>query len=86
MSTETTPTEAELVRDSDDFRAGVAYAAHCLRHAVNLAHGHSGFIPPQLVLNACCLQAVFAFADGTALGLEDRNGVFPDHVHAGESL
>lgn len=57
-----------VVRDSDGFRAGMAYAAHLLRVSVT----------PQTLAAVeplrCCRAAVAVFAAGTADGLEDAAG------------
>lgn len=73
----------QLIPDSDDFRAGLAYAAHLLMHAVNSGHGEEPSIPWQLEPNPCCRQAVIGFAAGMAQGMEDGAGRSVDeHDHA----
>lgn len=72
------------VVDSDDFRAGVAYAAHLLRHVIFAAHGGQPWVSPMRVRNRCCREAVIDFAQGMASGMEERNGVVADHSHPAE--
>lgn len=70
-----------LAPDSDDFRAGMAYAAHLLDHAVCAAHGHSGWIAPQIEPKACCRKAVLGFALGMSSGFEREAGLYAEHSH-----
>jgi hypothetical protein len=58
---------SKLVRDTEDFRAGMAYAAHLLRVSVT---------PQTLTVepNLCCREAITAFSDGMADGLENEAG------------
>jgi hypothetical protein len=70
--------------DSDEFRAGIVYAAHVLRHMVNMAHGHSGFIPASAVPSAMARREILAFAEGAAVGLEEIAEVpLTPHTHEG---
>lgn len=72
----------QLDQRSQDFRDGVAYAAHILLHAVQASHGHSGYIPPDSGLKPCCAGEVINFAVGMADGLVAAAGVdVEEHDH-----
>ena len=74
--------KAHDVPQTSDFRAGMAYAAHMLRHCIGAAHGANDVDLSRVEPNACCQSAVLVFALGIAEGLEDGAGgqVF-EHEH-----
>lgn len=77
-------TGGHAIPDSDDFRAGMAYAAHIALHMVNAAHGHSGWIPPELHLSAQARREVITWAQAFALGVGETAGAtIPAHSHPG---
>lgn len=75
----TTQLHAELA--SEDFRRGIAYAAHAMLHTVNAAHGESGRIPAEAGLKHCCANEVLAFAQGIAATLNNAAGGEYEHPH-----
>lgn len=69
-----------IQRDSDDFRAGVAYAGHVLLHSVGHAHGEQDRTSVSLVEpRRCCQDALLMFAIGMAEGLNES--VADPHEH-----
>jgi hypothetical protein len=67
--------DAESLRGrSEDFRAGVAYAAHMLRHAVGDAHDAHDVDLSRVEPRRCCQVAVTGMAIGMAEGLEEVAG------------
>lgn len=60
-----------LPRDSEEFRAGMMYAAQVMLQTIG--HSHGGSWPSVAVVEPklCCRRAVVAFALGAAAGLND---------------
>lgn len=71
--------------DSQEFRYGVAYAAHLLRHAVGAAHGvrveDALRSLAQVEPRRCCQHAILGMAVGIAETLEEIGGKAPEHEH-----
>lgn len=70
-----------IQRDSEDFRAGVAYAGHALLHSIGYAHGATDrSIVASVEPSSCCQDAVIVFALGMAEGLGAAAVDPHDHV------
>jgi hypothetical protein len=71
----------DLQRDSDDFRAGVAYAGHVLLHSIGHAHGEQDrTVVASAEPKRCCQDAVLVFALGMASGLNADRADEHDHT------
>lgn len=79
------PGGPHVMPDDANFRAGVAYAAHIVRHAIGRAHG---VVDDRLVSaieeKECCQHAVVIFGVGITDALVDLASPdrVPPHTHA----
>lgn len=72
-----------MIDKSEDFRAGMAFAAHSILHAVGHAHGQTDrSIVEAVEPRYCCQEAILAFAQGTTDTLIGGAGTAgDDHSH-----